>query len=137
MIKPVACGVVLPSDHALAKRKSLSPPDLKDLDYIGIKGALIGSSVIDAALESEGYSFQAKHEVSNAFAAVSLVRQGLGFMITDRFAIDPMHYPGLKLIPFKPKPVIEYAVCVTRDSREHPVKERFIEIICDLLDQDG
>ena len=128
------CCVVLPRSHPLANRKHMTPDDLIDVDYVTVKEALIGRTIVEDALAREGYDIPVKHEVSNAFAAVSLVRHGAGFMITDRFAIDPAYFSDLKLIPFSPKCAMEYAICVSRDSREHPMTNHFIDILSEVLD---
>lgn len=130
----VNCEVVLPRSHPLARRKSLTPDDLAGLDYVTVKEALIGRTVVEDALASHGLELPVKHEVTNAFAAVSLVHYGVGFMITDRFAVDPALMSGLKLIPFSPTPVMEYAVCVSSDARAHPASDDFIQILCEMLD---
>jgi DNA-binding transcriptional LysR family regulator len=134
LLRRVDCDVILPKSHPLAQRDMLSPDDLKDLDYIAVK-ALVGKSVIEEAIEKEGHRITPKHEVTNAFAAVSLVRNGLGYMITDSFSVDPSHWEHLARVPIRPTPYIEYAICVSRDTREHPMRNRYIEILTQILDQ--
>lgn len=134
--RPTPCGVILPKSHPLAKRDHLTPDDLVDLDYITVREALIGRTIVEKALSENGFKIPVKHEVSNAFAAVSLVRNGLGFLIADRFTIDPAHFADLRLIPLKPAPQIEYAVCVSQDMRDHPVAARLIEILAEILEND-
>jgi len=136
ILRRVRCDAILPKSHPLAKRKVLTPEDLQDVDFVTVKEALIGRTVVENSLKSEGYKMIVKHEVSNAFAAISLVRQGLGYMVSDRFAIDPAHLSELALIPFSPTPYMEYAICVSQDARDHPLTERFIEILAGILDGD-
>jgi len=85
-------------------------------------------------MKRKGIEIPVKHEVSNAFAAVSLVHQGLGYMITDKFTVDPIYLNDLKLIPISPAPSIEYAICVSTEVRDHPMRDRFIEIVTNRLD---
>lgn len=134
VLRRIACKVVLPKSHPLASRDTLTPLDLAGIDHVAVK-ALTGKSVVDEAMAREGYEIPIKHEASNAFAAVSLVRQGLGFMITDRFTVDPAFLNDLALVPITPTPFIEYAICVSPGGRDHPMKERFIEILTDILDR--
>ena len=137
MLRKVECKVVLPRSHPLANRDRLRPEDLADYDYVTLKDALIGRNVVDKALATEGYELSVKHEVTNAFAAVSLVRHGLGYIITDRFTIDPAHHEELALIPLSPTPYMEYAICVSQDARDHPMTERYIEILTEMLDAEA
>ncbi len=134
LLRRIKCEVVLPKTHPLAKRAELTPQDLVGLDYITVKEALIGRTVVEQALASQGLEIPVKHEVTNAFAAVSLVHHGVGFMITDPFAVDPALKTSLAMIPFSPTPIMEYAVCVSRDTRSHPASEQFIEILTEMLD---
>ena len=133
LIRAVPCEVLVPRDHPLAGRPSLTPDQLMPYDHVAVS-ALSGKSVIEQAMANEGYEIPVKHEATNAFAAVSLVRQGFGFMITDRFTIDPAHLSEMTLIPIRPEPSIDYAICVSKGVRDHPLKERFIEILTGLLD---
>ena len=133
LIRRVPCEVLVPKNHPLADHEIVTPDDLIPFDHVAVS-ALSGKSVIEQAMAKEGYQIPVKHEVTNAFAAVSLVRQGFGFMITDRFTVDPVHMSDLKLIPIVPVPSIEYAICVSKGVRDHPLKERFIEILVDFLD---
>ena len=133
ILRRVECQVLLRRDHPLAGRKLLRPDDLLEYDQVAVS-ALSGKSVVDEALAKEGYQIPVKHETTNAFAAVSLVRHGLGFMITDPFTVDPVHRDELKFIPVSPAPSIKYAICVSHGVRDHPMKERFIEILVDIFD---
>ena len=74
-----------------------------------------------------------KHEVSNAYVGLSLVRQGLGFMIADQATIDPAYMAELKLVPLENAPDSDYAICVSKDVRDHPAKADFIHILTTLL----
>lgn len=134
LLKKVNCQVVLQRSHPLAARDSLTPQDLEKVSYISVKEALMGQTVIEDALKKDGLVIPVKHEVSNAFVGLSLVCQGLGYMITDPFTIDPFHEAQLRKIPFSPTPAIEYAVCASRDLRDHPAKDRFLEILGEMLE---
>jgi len=129
----VNCEVLLPVAHPLAGRDHLTPDDLAGHDQVAVIG-LSGRSEVEDVMAPAGYKIPVKHEVTNAFAAVSLVRQGLGYMITDRFAVDPVVTPGLAWVPISPTPSIEYAICVSAEIRDHPLKEHFITILADMLD---
>ena len=133
LLRRVPCEVLLPKTHPLAAAKTLTPDDLAPYDHVAVS-ALSGKSIVEEALAKEGYQIPIKHEATNAFAAVSMVQHGFGFMITDRFTVDPAHLSELKLIPINPVPSIEYAICVSKGVRDHPMKERFIEILVDILD---
>ncbi|MEO0944203.1 MAG: LysR family transcriptional regulator, partial [Pseudomonadota bacterium] len=104
----VQCDVLVKCDHPLANETVLTPADLRKQNYIAVKNALQGPTLVEDALAAAGQSVPVKHEVSNAFAAVSLVNQGRGFTITDRFTVDPALAPDLVFVPFQPAPAVEY-----------------------------
>ena len=135
LLRRVPCQVLLPINHPLADHEILTPDSLKPYNHVAVS-ALSGKSVVEEAMSKEGYQIPIMHEATNAFAAVSMVRHGLGFMITDRFTVDPAHFSELKLIPISPTPSIDYAICVSKGARDHPMKERFIEILVELMDAD-
>lgn len=130
------CYVILPKAHPLAARDGVTPDDLAGIDYVTVREALVGRTIVENTLLEAGYEIPVKHEVSNAFAAVSLVRDGLGFMIADRFTIDHAHFDDISMVPLTPAPVIEYAICVSRDMRVHPLRSRLIEILIERLKAD-
>ncbi|MEM6466150.1 MAG: LysR family transcriptional regulator [Pseudomonadota bacterium] len=133
-LKKMPCEVVVAPSHPLAAKPMLTPQDVEAYDYIAVKHATQGRTVIEEALERTGQSLEPKHEVSNAFAAISLVQKGFGFTITDRFTVDPAYLPMLSFVSFSPEPIMEYAVCVSHDSRRHPMSERLVEILAHLMD---
>ena len=134
LVRRVDCQVLLPKTHPMADREELSPDDLAGYDHVAVS-ALSGKSVVQEALAKEGYEIPIKHEATNAFAAVSMVRHGFGFMITDRFTIDPAHLDELAIVPIRPTPSIDYAICASKGVSDHPLKERFIEILTEILGQ--
>ena len=125
----VRCDVLVTRDHPLAEKSGLTPKEVRDYDYITVKNALQGPTVAQDALAAAGETLPVKHEVSNAFAAVSLITQGQGFTITDRFTVDPALAPNLAFVPFEPAPTVEYTVCVSQDTRVHPKTNRLIDIL--------
>jgi DNA-binding transcriptional LysR family regulator len=128
----IDCQVLVPLSHPLVDRDRLIPDDLVGYDRVAV-AARSSLGEVEDKMAREGYEIPIKHEVSNAFAAVSLVRLGLGYVITDRLAVDPSNMDDLRFIPISPTPSIEYAICVSPEMRDHPVKERFIEILVDSL----
>lgn len=130
----VFCDVLVHKGHPLARKAQVTAADLADYHYITVRHALKGRTVVEEALLRTNEKLDAKHEVSNAFAAVSLVQFGIGYTITDRFTVDPMLLPNLAFVPFAPAPSVEYVVCVSQDTRTHPKTRQMIDILVSKME---
>lgn len=125
----IRCEVIVPQGHPLARHPRVTPDDLHRYDYIAVKNALQGRTPVEDAMAQAGAVLHVRHEVSNAFAAVSLVQQGLGYTIADRLTVDPAHLADLAFVPITPAPEMEYVICVSQDTRVHPMTQRLIDIL--------
>lgn len=134
-VTPMTCRVVVSKNSPLAKLKSVTLEDLQAQDYISVKEALTGKKAIENILAKSGDKLSIKHEVSNAYVGLSLVRQGLGYMVAERSTIDPAYLSDIRLLPLENAPAIDYAICVSKDMREHPAKADFIQILTDILQE--
>ena len=125
--------VIVSRKSPLAAYDTLSVETLRNENYISVKEPLTGKTVNQKALSRSGLKLPIKHEVSNAYVGLSLVRQQLGFMIAERSTIDPAYLSEVKLIPIENAPEIDYAICVSKDVRDHPAKADFIDILKEIL----
>ena len=127
------CGVLVPRAHPLAEQGPVTPEDLLRYDRIAVSTrSSIGE--VEDEMARHGYSLPVKHSVTNAFAAISLVRHGLGYLITDRFTVDPINLSALTFVPITPTPAIEYAICASPGFRAHPMKRPFVDLLTELLE---
>lgn len=136
-VRAMKCRVVVTKNSPLAKKASVTLEDLQEENYISVKEALIGKASIEKMLTKSGVKLAPKHEVSNAYVGLSLVRQGLGFMVAERSTIDPAYLSDIRLLPIDNAPEIEYAICVSKGVRAHPAKSDFIKILTNILDENA
>ncbi|HEX4327004.1 MAG TPA: LysR family transcriptional regulator [Burkholderiales bacterium] len=79
--------VVLPSDHRLARNKSVNPQDLGGETFISVSStAPVLRAVIDAYLKQEKLPLAPAHEVDNLAMAISLVASTRGVALLPAYA---------------------------------------------------
>lgn len=90
--------LVLPVDHPLATRERLSPADLQDLDWIGVKssqGKNHHAEFIAACIRA-GFTPQIRLEAAEPYTALGLVAAGLGIAMTQK-SLNQAAHPGVVL----------------------------------------
>ena len=101
---------VVPDDHPLAQRSSVSVHDLVREEVIGIDpddpyGAILMQPFTNAGLTLT-------HAMRGRFAqtVISLVRHGLGVALIDEFSVAEVYMPGLTRLPLdEPSAITAYA----------------------------
>ena len=79
--------VVLPSDHALASRKSIKARDLVGETFIGVSNTAPAlRSIVDDFLKAAGLEITPDHEVDNLSMAISLVASTRGIALLPIYA---------------------------------------------------
>ncbi len=89
---------VVPDDHPLAGRASVSVRDLAGEALIGVDPADPYGAVLAAPFREAG--IELRHAMRGRFAqtVVSLVRHGLGVALIDEFSVAEVYMPGLTRI---------------------------------------
>jgi LysR family transcriptional regulator, hca operon transcriptional activator len=124
--------VLLPSDHRLASRKSISPKDLAKQPYIamGHKAELL-RAVIDGYLAEAGIALAASQEVDNPAMVMSLVASTRGVAIAPSYLENLMPWSVVSR-PFTGRvPVIELVVGYSESNRS-PYLRNFLERLTSL-----
>lgn len=124
-----ALCVLLPRQHPLAQRQSLSLNDLQDLNYIALTENTLVRQLVEASMIRTDIRLEARHEVSVSAAAHKLVEDGLGFTITERISIGSQMPKSLKLVPLKPKTHLKVGLFLSRDKKQHPLVQPFAELL--------
>jgi DNA-binding transcriptional LysR family regulator len=88
--------LALPADHPLATQERLTPADLKDQDWIGVKSSQgkdqHGEFV--AACIRAGFTPQIRLEAAEPYTALGLVAAGLGITMTQK-SLNQAAHPGV------------------------------------------
>ena len=89
---------VLPKDHSLAEKKSVTLEELSTLPFI-VPGE--GSNYdIGRMLEMEGVGMTYRYSINDDYAALAMVRNGLGVTIMPRLILEE-NRKGLCVLPLK------------------------------------
>lgn len=108
----VRCVCVLPPGHPLARRRTLSPTDLRDENFISLASGNTTRLAIDSVFRSENVHRKTEIEASWSIAVSSMVSNGLGVSVIDPFTAQVAKQCGCLVRPFSPP--IEYSFAVLR-----------------------
>ncbi len=117
---------VLPSDHPLAAKDSVTPEDLVQENLIGLETNL-GAKVREAFAQC-GFSFRARVEVHYCHTACTLVKQGLGITVVDPYSARFSNDGGLVIRPFLPDTRIIASAAMRRGGT-------LPRVACEFLDE--
>jgi DNA-binding transcriptional LysR family regulator len=93
---------VLPSGHALARRKAVQAADLAGETLVSYRGDSLPGELLGRALAQEGIRFRPQIEIDVSVIALSFVQQGMGVALVD--GLLPWDgFSGLVVRPFRPQ----------------------------------
>jgi DNA-binding transcriptional LysR family regulator len=110
--------VVIPRAHKLAKKKSLSLSDLKEVALVALPGDSRTRRVIDSAASSLGLSLNHVVTVSQFATMLGFVRAGVGLAIAPRSGVASFLGKELSAVPIRGKPLARELGLVTLKDRE-------------------
>lgn len=108
---------VLPPDHPLGARETVTPPELAGSPLISFSGSLPIGHAIESAFRASGVNQPMAVEVGNSFIACAFVRAGAGVALVDRLAIESGAFPDLQFRPVTPQLPISAVMISRRDQR--------------------
>jgi DNA-binding transcriptional LysR family regulator len=97
--------VVLPRDHELARKKSLTLLDLKDAPLVALPSDSRTRRVIDSAASSLGLTLNHVVTVSQFATMLGFVRAGIGLAIAPRGGVVSFLGKELSAVPIKGQPL--------------------------------
>lgn len=111
-------AVVLPRNHALAKKKALSLSDLKEEPMVSLRSDSRTRRVIDAAASSIGLTLNHVVTVSQFATMLGFVRAGAGIAIAPRSGVVSFLGKELSAVPVKGRPVARDLGLISLGERE-------------------
>ena len=125
--------VLMPSDHRLTARSSVSPQDLVGEIFIGGSNkAAVLHAVTEDYLRRSGVDIELAHGVDNMAMAISLVASTRGVALMPDYAKNLLP-PSVVSRPLEGEPpTIDIAVGYSK-SNTSPVLERFVSRLDELL----
>jgi DNA-binding transcriptional LysR family regulator len=126
-------GVVVPNDHVLAKRSSVSLTELHDERFVVVPHSSVspGYGSLFSLCQKAGFEPRIVQEVGSIASQLNLVSVGVGIGLTIT-GKDFTYPPNLAVIPLKD---VNYKTTFALGwvkGRKEPVLERFIEIVKEL-----
>jgi DNA-binding transcriptional LysR family regulator len=110
--------VVMPRRHELAKRKSVSLPDLKDEPLVALPADSRTRRVIDGAASAAGLHLNHVVTVSQFATMLGFVRAGIGVAIAPRSAVANFLGKELSAVPIRGRPLARGLGIITLKVRE-------------------
>jgi DNA-binding transcriptional LysR family regulator len=121
---------LLPRDHALTARKSVSAKDLHGVPLISFSSTLPIGFETESAFAEAGATRRIGIEVGQTFVAAALVRAGAGIAVVDQLSVRALA-DDLQVRPLLPRRVVRlYAI--TRPERPSLLARQFAERIAQL-----
>jgi DNA-binding transcriptional LysR family regulator len=113
-----AFTVVLPKDHELARKKTLSLSDLKDAPLVSLPSDSRTRRVIDGAASSVGITLNHVVTVSQFATMLGFVRAGIGLAIAPKSGVASFLGKELTAVPIRGRPLARDLGIITLKERE-------------------
>lgn len=126
LLKTAMVCMLLP-DHPLAKKKTLTPDDLKDQTIIAQGPETPPGYVLRNFLESSGLSNMTYLQVNQAGVAQPLAAHGLGIALAHPLGLSPS--AALVAVPFSPKVELTLAVLRPKFATPSRIVSRFVSLV--------
>ena len=110
--------VVLPRNHELAKKKTLTLSDLKDAPLVSLPSDSRTRRVIDSAASSIGLTLNHVVTVSQFATMLGFVRAGVGLAIAPKSGVAGFLGKELNAVPVRGRPLARDLGLITLKERE-------------------
>ena len=110
--------VVLPKNHELARKKTLSLSDLKDVPLVSLPSDSRTRRVIDGAASSVGITLNHVVTVSQFETMLGFVRAGIGLAIAPKSGVASFLGKELSAVPIRGRPLARDLGIITLKERE-------------------
>lgn len=112
-LAPVA---VVPTEHPLSSRASLSARDLDGQPFIRLTNSNLLRSQVDASLSEANAHPIVKAEVSSPMTACALAAQGVGIAVVDAHSPVSAKTDDFQIVPWKSPILLTYGFFYPRDN---------------------
>ena len=139
LVEAVPFHCIVPRDHPLAQRDSITLQDLDGVCYVAVvgEGPLELRRRINGLFFDNGIKREIRFECSAMVMACALAAEGLGVALAPGICINDLMYAHLRVLPFKPEITVDIAVFHPRSRPPSELGWRFIEAFGAALRCDG
>ena len=120
---------VLPSSHALSRKKILKPQDFAGERFISLAPGDVYRDAIDQMFAAANVQRVMAFETSSAVAVCAMVRQGLGVAIVNPLTALELSSPELVLRPLSVAIPFRVSLIVPQVSAPHPLQGALVQAI--------
>jgi len=131
----VAVVCVLPRDHPLAKKETVSVVDLDGQPIISLRSDSPLRMRIEMAFDAASVKYRPVMETTYALSACSLAAAGLGITLSDPFTAIHLHDPRVVCRPITPKIPYTFSMVFPSHQPRPKVVDNFISEMKTLFSQ--
>lgn len=128
--------IMLPSTHALARKKIVKITDLQGESLISLSPNNPQRVRLEMALDSAGVKVGRPVETTLAASACRMVAGGLGLAVIDPFSAAYTRYPGTVCRPLEPSVTFEVSVVLPAHQQRSKVVVDFMQVMRELFKQE-
>jgi DNA-binding transcriptional LysR family regulator len=121
--------VVMPVDHPLAAKTSVSPQDLMDMPLITLTRRFSARAKFDRAFADQGVEPRIAVESASPLFVAELVRNGIGIGLVNPFPLAYVTGSKLTFRPFEPTIDFEAGFLFPATGANLPVARRFVDFV--------
>jgi DNA-binding transcriptional LysR family regulator len=128
-LEPLAKGhlvCVVPQDHALARRTSVSAAEIAEHPLIGIDPNDPYGRIMSSIFAQHALRYEVVIKARFGSTVCALVTNGLGIAVVDAFTVAGGNWPALRVVPIKEATEFQTYVAFRRDATLSSYCEAFI-----------
>ena len=125
----VEAVMVMPRDHPLARRRSLSPADLAGQDLVATHPRSVLRTALEQAMQQAGIQPRIRFEGANGAIACQLVAMGLGIGLADPFVARSSGAAGLVMRRFEPSVPLRYGLFTPAFQPRSDITQQFCALL--------
>jgi len=125
----VRCVCILPPEHRLAKKRTITPVDLRDENFISLGSGNTTRLAIDSVFRSENVHRKTEMDATWSIAVSSMVSSGLGVSVIDPFTAQVAKQCGCVVRPFSPPIDYSFAVLRPQGAPANALVDAFIQAV--------
>lgn len=133
---PLAKGhllCIVPSNHALASRSTISAADMVQHPLIGIDPSDPYGSIMAKIFAQHNLSYDIVIRARFGTTVCSLVQAGLGIAMIDQFTVSTGNLPGIKVLRIEEPTEFQTYIAKRRDVALSTYAEAFIKALRDVM----
>lgn len=129
---PLATGelyCIVPEDHELARRRSLTPADIARYPLIGIDPSDPYGAIMAELFTRSALSYDITIRARFGTTVCALVEAGLGIAVIDQFTVARRNPSGIRVIPISEPTVFQTYIALRNDAVLSVYAETFVSCL--------